>query len=154
MRKLFSWLLSLAIIVSICPVRASATEKISLSASKDGENITVTYGVEKYDSVGSMESIIEFPKDVVELVSVTGNQFSPLDFESPDISNANTKGTVKLGYSSEVLDTVTVSGTIATLKFKIIAGATPGDYAFTLTKVSMLSGDLMTDYAAADAYKC
>lgn len=151
MRKLLSWLLSLTIIVSICPVMASATEKISLSASKDGENITVTYGVEKYDSVGSMESIITFPKEVVELVSVTGNKFSPLDFESPDISNANTNGIVKLGYSSETLDTVTVSGTIATLKFKIIAGATPGDYAFTLTKVSMLSGDLMTDYAAADA---
>ena len=151
MRKLLSWLLSLAIIVSICPVMASATEKISLSASKDGENITVTYGVEKYDSVGSMESIITFPKEVVELVSVTGNKFSPLDFESPDISNANKNGLVKLGYSSETLDTVTVSGTIATLKFKIIAGATPGDYAFTLTKVSMLSGDLLTDYAAADA---
>ena len=151
MRKLLSWLLSLTIIVSICPVMASATEKISLSASKDGENITVTYGVEKYDSVGSMESIITFPKEVVELVSVTGNKFSPLDFESPDISNANTNGIVKLGYSSETLDTVTVSGTIATLKFKIIAGATPGDYAFTLTKVSMLSGDLLTDYAAADA---
>ena len=151
MRKLLSWLLSLTIIVSICPVMASATEKISLSASKDGENITVTYGVEKYDSVGSMESIITFPKEVVELVSVTGNKFSPLDFESPDISNANKNGLVKLGYSSETLDTVTVSGTIATLKFKIIAGATPGDYAFTLTKVSMLSGDLLTDYAAADA---
>ena len=151
MRKLFSWLLSLAIIVSICPVKASATGKISLSTSKDGENITVTYGVEKYDSVGSMESIIMFPKEVVELVSVTGNEFSPLDFESPDISNANTNGIVKLGYSSETLNTVTVSGTIATLKFKIIAGATPGDYAFTLTKVSMLSGDLTTDYAAADA---
>ena len=151
MRKLFSWLLSLAIIVSICPVKASATGKISLSTSKDGENITVTYGVEKYDSVGSMESIITFPKEVVELVSVTGNTFSPLDFESPDISNANTNGIVKLGYSNETMGTVTVSGTIATLKFKIIAGATPGDYAFTLTKVSMLSGDLTTDYAAADA---
>ena len=151
MRKFLSWILSLAIIVSIYPVTASATEKLSLSVSKDGDGITVTYNVEKYDSVGSMESMITFPKEVVELVEVTGNEFSPLDFESPNISNANKTGIVKLGYSNETEDTATVSGTIATLTFKVLTGGTPGDYAVTLTKVSMLSGDLETDYAEADA---
>ena len=150
MKKVFSWILSLALIFSLLPNQVFAASTLEFSSEKEGEKIVVTLTLPKYEKVMAAEAVVEF-SDALKLESVTSGTYSPLDFEEPNVETATTKGKVTIGHSNETLDTATIEGEYAKLTFSIKDGTAPGSYDIKLTELTMTATDYVTNIAASDA---
>ena len=150
MKKVFSWILSLALIFSLLPNQVFAASTLEFSSEKEGEKIVVTLTLPKYEKVMAAEAVVEF-SDALKLESVTSGTYSPLDFEEPNVETATTKGKVTIGHSNETLGTATIEGEYAKLTFSIKDGTAPGSYDIKLTELTMTATDYVTNIAASDA---
>ena len=150
MKKVFSWILSLALIFSLLPNQVFAASTLEFSSEKEGEKIVVTLTLPKYEKVMAAEAVVEF-SDALKLESVTSGTYSPLDFEEPNVETATSKGKVTIGHSNETLDTATIEGEYAKLTFSIKDGTAPGSYDIKLTELTMTATDYTTNIAASDA---
>jgi len=151
MKKIFSWVLSLALILSLLPSQALAAPVLDFSSVKEGEKIVVTLTLPDYEDVMTAEAVVEFPGTVLELESVTSGVYPPLDFEDPNVTTATNKGKVTIAHTNETLGTCTVGGEYAKLTFSIKSGAAPGSYDIKLTELTMSASDYVTNIAASDA---
>ena len=150
MKKVFSWILSLALIFSLLPNQVFAASTLEFSSEKEGEKIVVTLTLPKYEKVMAAEAVVEF-SDALKLESVTSGTYSPLDFEEPNVETATSKGKVTIGHSNETLGTATIEGEYAKLTFSIKDGTAPGSYDIKLTELTMSATDYTTNIAASDA---
>ena len=150
MKKVFSWILSLALIFSLLPNQVFAASTLEFSSEKAGEKIVVTLTLPKYEKVMAAEAVVEF-SNALKLESVTSGTYSPLDFEEPNVETATTKGKVTIGHSNETLGTATIEGEYAKLTFSIKDGTAPGSYDIKLTELTMTATDYVTNIAASDA---
>ena len=150
MKKVFSWILSLALIFSLLPNQVFAASTLEFSSEKEGEKIVVTLTLPKYEKVMAAEAVVEF-SNALKLESVTSGTYSPLDFEEPNVETATTKGKVTIGHSNETLGTATIEGEYAKLTFSIKDGTAPGSYDIKLTELTMTATDYTTNIAASDA---
>ena len=150
MKKVFSWILSLALIFSLLPNQVFAASTLEFSSEKEGEKIVVTLTLPKYEKVMAAEAVVEF-SDALKLESVTSGTYSPFDFEEPNVETATSKGKVTIGHSNETLDTATIEGEYAKLTFSIKDGTAPGSYDIKLTELTMTATDYTTNIAASDA---
>ena len=150
MKKVFSWILSLALIFSLLPNQVFAASTLEFSSEKEGEKIVVTLTLPKYEKVMAAEAVVEF-SNALKLESVTSGTYSPLDFEEPNVETATTKGKVTIGHSNETLGTATIEGEYAKLTFSIKDGTAPGSYDIKLTELTMTATDYVTNIAASDA---
>ena len=151
MKKIFSWVLSLALILSLLPSQALAAPVLDFSSVKEGEKIVVTLTLPDYENVMTAEAVVEFPGTVLELESVTIGVYPPLDFEDPNVTTATNNGKVTIAHTNETLGTCTVGGEYAKLTFSIKSGAAPGSYDIKLTELTMSASDYVTNIAASDA---
>ena len=151
MKKIFSWVLSLALILSLLPSQALAAPVLDFSSVKEGEKIVVTLTLPDYENVMTAEAVVEFPGTVLELESVTSGVYPPLDFEDPNVTTATNNGKVTIAHTNETLGTCTVGGEYAKLTFSIKSGAAPGSYDIKLTELTMSASDYVTNIAASDA---
>lgn len=151
MKKIFSWVLSLALILSLLPSQALAAPVLDFSSVKEGEKIVVTLTLPDYEDVMTAEAVVEFPGTVLELESVTSGVYPPLDFEDPNVTTATNNGKVTIAHTNETLGTCTVGGEYAKLTFSIKSGAAPGSYDIKLTELTMSASDYVTNIAASDA---
>ena len=151
MKKNFSWVLSLALILSLLPSQALAAPVLDFSSVKEGEKIVVTLTLPDYENVMTAEAVVEFPGTVLELESVTSGVYPPLDFEDPNVTTATNNGKVTIAHTNETLGTCTVGGEYAKLTFSIKSGAAPGSYDIKLTELTMSASDYVTNIAASDA---
>ena len=151
MKKIFSWVLSLALILSLLPSQALAAPVLDFSSVKEGEKIVVTLTLPNYEDVMTAEAVVEFPGTVLELESVTSGVYPPLDFEAPNVTTATNNGKVTIAHTNETLGTCTVGGEYAKLTFSIKSGAAPGSYDIKLTELTMSASDYVTNIAASDA---
>ncbi len=151
MKKIFSWVLSLALILSLLPSQALAAPVLAFSSVKEGEKIVVTLTLPDYEDVMTAEAVVEFPGTVLELESVTSGEYPPLDFEDPNVTTATNNGKVTIAHTNETLGTRTVGGKYAKLTFSIKSGAAPGSYDIKLTELTMSASDYVTNIAASDA---
>ena len=151
MKKIFSWVLSLALILSLLPSQALAAPVLDFSSVKEGEKIVVTLTLADYENVMTAEAVVEFPGTVLELESVTSGVYPPLDFEDPNVTTATNNGKVTIAHTNETLGTCTVGGEYAKLTFSIKSGAAPGSYDIKLTELTMSASDYVTNIAASDA---
>lgn len=151
MKKIFSWVLSLALILSLLPSQALAAPVLDFSSVKEGEKIVVTLTLPDYEDVMTAEAVVEFPGTVLELESVTSGEYPPLDFEAPNVTTATNNGKVTIAHTNETLGTCTVGGEYAKLTFSIKSGAAPGSYDIKLTELTMSASDYVTNIAASDA---
>ena len=150
MKKVFSWILSLALMFSLLPNQVFAASTLEFSSEKEGEKIVVTLTLPKYEKVMAAEAVVEF-SNALKLESVTSGTYSPLDFEEPNVETATTKGKVTIGHSNETLGTATIEGEYAKLTFSIKDGTAPGSYDIKLTELTMTATDYVTNIAASDA---
>ena len=132
MKKIFSWVLSLALILSLLPSQALAAPVLDFSSVKEGEKIVVTLTLPDYENV-------------------TSGVYPPLDFEDPNVTTATNNGKVTIAHTNETLGTCTVGGEYAKLTFSIKSGAAPGSYDIKLTELTMSASDYVTNIAASDA---
>ena len=151
MKKIFSRVLSLALILSLLPSQALAAPVLDFSSVKEGEKIVVTLTLPDYENVMTAEAVVEFPGTVLELESVTSGVYPPLDFEDPNVTTATNNGKVTIAHTNETLGTCTVGGEYAKLTFSIKSGAAPGSYDIKLTELTMSASDYVTNIAASDA---
>ena len=151
MKKIFSWVLSLALILSLLPSQALAAPVLDFSSVKEGEKIVVTLTLPDYENVMTAEAVVEFPGTVLELESVTSGVYPPLDFEDPNVTTATNNGKVTIAHTNATLGTCTVGGEYAKLTFSIKSGAAPGSYDIKLTELTMSASDYVTNIAASDA---
>lgn len=121
MKKIFSWVLSLALILSLLPSQALAAPVLDFSSVKEGEKIVVTLTLPDYENVMTAEAVVEFPGTVLELESVTSGVYPPLDFEDPNVTTATNNGKVTIAHTNETLGTCTVGGEYAKLTFSLKA---------------------------------
>ena len=156
-KKLTSWLLVLAMVLTLFPTIAMAAgNSLQVSAgSLSGEDtITVTYTIPNSVTIGSLEVKISFDKGKLEATDVTWSAVPGFTaFTGSDATDANNNGFFSGScYSSNLTDiTVPANQTLVTAKFKIKAGAMPGTAAFSVDElvIAELSGTDKTTEAGA-----
>lgn len=156
-KKLTSWLLVLAMVLTLFPTIAMAAgNSLQVSAgSLSGEDtITVTYTIPNSVTIGSLEVKISFDKGKLEATDVTWSAVPGFTaFTGSDATDANNNGFFSGScYSSNLTDiTVPANQTLVTANFKIKAGAMPGSAAFSVDElvIAELSGTDKTTEAGA-----
>jgi len=137
MKRFLALMIALALAAS-CMATAFAADSITVSAkvsaetAKPGDTIEVVVSVSEA-SIAGYSMKLSYDTSALKLLSVEKNAAN-----NPGLFSANTNAaSSKVGTVSLINDAdATISGTLFTAKFEVLAGAADGDYAVTLTNES------------------
>ena len=140
-KKLTSWLLVLAMVLTLFPTIAMAAGnslQVSAGSLSGDDTITVTYTIPNSVVIGALEVKITFDKAKLEATDITWNTVPGFSaFVGSEAADANNNGFFSGSCNSSNLTNITVPAnqTLVTANFKIKAGATPGSAAFSVDEL-------------------
>lgn len=146
MKKIFSVVLSICLLLSSLSITAFATDSSGLVVSSDrakpGEEFTLNLHIEAIaETLSTFQYEIDFDYNAFELKEYTAPDLTGGSKMTSIISTSNTNGKVTATYtgSSYGNDIDMTAGFTATMKFAVRDSATTGSKTFTLTKCGLTS---------------